>query len=208
MASPKDAHWAADITGLKAETITTLARRMAAKRTLITIAWSLQRADHGEQSYWMAITLAAMLGQVGLPGGGFGYGYSAVATVGNPVLSYSPGPPWTVVPTRLRMSFRLPRIADLLLNPNAEFDYNGRRATYPDIRLIYWVGGNVFHHHQDLNRLLRAWQKPETVIVHEPVVDAHGAPRGYHPPGHDPRSNATIWSARPATALWWPINRR
>lgn len=164
---PKDAKWAADVTGLAAETIVRLARRMAAKRTLITIAWSLQRADHGEQTYWMAVTLAAVLGQIGLPGGGFGYGYASVATVGNPAsrigwatLDRCAYPVDDVIPVA--------RIADLLLHPNAEFDYNGQRATYPDIRLVYWVGGNVFHHHQDLNRLLRAWQKPATVIVHEP----------------------------------------
>ena len=164
---PKDAHWAAGITGLKAETITTLARRMAARRTLITLAWSLQRADHGEQTYWMAITLAAILGQIGLPGGGFGYGYSSVATVGNSTSRI----PWATLDRcahPVEDVIPVARIADLLLNPNAEFDYNGRRATYPDIRLVYWVGGNVFHHHQDLNRLLRAWQKPETIIVHEP----------------------------------------
>ena len=40
--------------------------------------------------------------------------------------------------------------------------------TYPDIRLVYWCGGNPFHHHQDLNRLIEAWRRPETVIVHEP----------------------------------------
>jgi biotin/methionine sulfoxide reductase len=34
--------------------------------------------------------------------------------------------------------------------------------------LVYWCGGNPFHKIQDLNRLLRAWQKPETVIIHEP----------------------------------------
>ena len=27
--------------------------------------------------------------------------------------------------------------------------------------------GDPFHHHQDLNRLRQAWQKPETIIVHE-----------------------------------------
>ena len=32
-------------------TIRALAREMAAKRTLITVAWALQRADHGEQPY-------------------------------------------------------------------------------------------------------------------------------------------------------------
>ena len=59
------------------------------------------------------------------------------------------------------------RIADMLLDPGGSYEFNGRRYTYPDIRLIYWAGGNPFHHHQDLNRLQRAWQKPETVIVHE-----------------------------------------
>ena len=33
---------------------------------------------------------------------------------------------------------------------------------------MYWAGGNPFHHHQDLNRLRRAFARPETVIVHEP----------------------------------------
>ena len=59
------------------------------------------------------------------------------------------------------------RIADMLLDPGESYEFNGRRYSYPDIRLVYWAGGNPFHHHQDLNRLQRAWQKPETVIVHE-----------------------------------------
>jgi biotin/methionine sulfoxide reductase len=64
------------------------------------------------------------------------------------------------------------RICDMLLEPGAPFDYNGRRLHYPDIRLVYWCGGNPFHHHQDLNRLVQAWQRPETVIVHEPWWNA------------------------------------
>ena len=40
--------------------------------------------------------------------------------------------------------------------------------TYPDIRLVHWAGGNPFHHHQDLLRLRRAFQRPDTVVVHEP----------------------------------------
>ena len=48
---PKDADWAAPITGVPADTIRALARRMAATRTMLTASWSLQRADHGEQPY-------------------------------------------------------------------------------------------------------------------------------------------------------------
>src|SRR5262245_21321289 len=57
----KDADWAAGITGVAAATIRDLARRAAGTRSMITCSWSLQRAHHGEQPYWAAITLAAML---------------------------------------------------------------------------------------------------------------------------------------------------
>ena len=57
---------------------------MAAARTLVTVTWSLQRADHGEQPVWAGLALAAMLGQIGLPGGGFGHGYGSMGDVGAP----------------------------------------------------------------------------------------------------------------------------
>jgi len=165
--TPKNAEWAADICDVPAQAIRELARRMASKRTLITLAWSLQRGDHGEQPYWMAAVLAAMLGQIGLPGGGVGYGYAAEASIGNPVrrlggltLPQDDNPVDTFIPVA--------RIADMLLGPGEPFDYDGRTLRYPDIKLVYWCGGNPFHHHQDLNRLVDAWQRPDTVIVHEP----------------------------------------
>jgi biotin/methionine sulfoxide reductase len=164
---PKDAAWAAAITDIPADTIRALARRMAAVRTLITVSWSVQRADHGEQPYWAAITLAALLGQIGLPGGGFGFGYGATSAQGNPLprmpqIKLSPGE------NAVKITIPVARFTDMLLNPGAPYDFNGRRQTYPHIRLVYWCGGNPFHKVQDLNRLLRAWQKPETIIVHDP----------------------------------------
>ena len=50
---------------------------MTSRRTLVTVSWSLQRADHGEQPFWMGVALAAMTGSMGRPGGGFGSGYGA-----------------------------------------------------------------------------------------------------------------------------------
>jgi biotin/methionine sulfoxide reductase len=55
----------------------------------------------------------------------------------------------------------------MMVHPNESFSYNGGEYRYPDIRLLYWAGGNPFHHHQDLNRLRLAWRKPATVIFHE-----------------------------------------
>lgn len=162
----KDPAWAAAITGIEAGRIASLARRMASKRTMIMMSWSLQRAEHGEQPYWMAITLAAMLGQIGLPGGGFGFGYGSVNGIGFPVGKMS----WPSLPqgeNAIADYIPVARIADMLLDPGGPYDFNGAKRTYPDIRLVYWAGGNPFHHHQDLNRLRRAWRRPETVIVHE-----------------------------------------
>lgn len=163
---PKDPDWAAAITGIRADEIRALSRRLTEGRVLISLSWSLQRADHGEQPYWMGTVLAAMIGQIGLPGGGVAYGLAAEHGNGNPdpqLRWASVGRPENPVKTFIPVA----RIADMLLNPGAEYDYNGQRLTYPDIRLIHWAGGNPFHHHQDLNRLRRAWAKPETVVVNE-----------------------------------------
>jgi biotin/methionine sulfoxide reductase len=164
---PKDADWAASITEVPAETIRALARRMASTRTMLSCSWSLQRADHGEQPYWALILLASALGQIGLPGGGFGFGYGSSTGIADPPLAFAvPMMEGLANPTKLAIPAA--RIADCLLNPNSVYDYNGRKHIYPDIKLVYWAGGNPFHHHQDINRLRRAWQKPETIIVHEP----------------------------------------
>jgi biotin/methionine sulfoxide reductase len=163
----KDAAWAGPVCGIEPEAIRRLARRMAAARTLVTVTWSLQRTRHGEQPVWAGLALAAMLGQIGLPGGGFGHGYGSMGDVGGesplrrlPTLRQGHNPVRTFIPVA--------RIADMLLRPGAGYDYDGQRRTYPDIRLVYWAGGNPFHHHQDLGRLRTAFGRPDTVVVHEP----------------------------------------
>ncbi len=55
----------------------------------------------------------------------------------------------------------------MLLHPGETYEFDGQQRRYPDIRLVYWAGGNAFHHHQDINRLCEAWRRPETVVVHE-----------------------------------------
>lgn len=162
----KDASWGAAITGISEERVLRLASEIVENRTTMNVAWSLQRARHGEQPYWALITLAAMAGQIGLPGGGFGVGYGAVNSVGTAQTRMG-GPTFPQGRNGVSDFIPVARITDLLTRPGESFDYNGQSHTYPDIRLVYWAGGNPFHHHQDLNGLLTAWQRPETVIVHE-----------------------------------------
>ncbi len=163
---PKDAAWASGITGIAADEIVALARRMAGGRTLIVVAHALQRAEHGEQPVWMAAVLAAMLGQIGLPGGGYNYALGSLANYGRRENAVPLG---ALPQGRNGVADFIPvaRIADMLLNPGTGLDYDGRHLTYPEIRLVYWAGGNPFHHHQDIGRLRRAFARPDTVVVHE-----------------------------------------
>ncbi|KUI20062.1 molybdopterin guanine dinucleotide-containing S/N-oxide reductase [Mycobacterium sp. GA-2829] len=169
--APKSPQWAAERSGLAADEIAALARRMAAHRTIVTVSWSLQRVRHGEQAPWMGLTLAAMLGQIGLPGGGFGHGYGSMNEPGLPPLRCGlPRLPQGINPVTTFIP--VAAVSDMLLHPGEEFDYNGMRLTYPDIRCVYWAGGNPFHHHQNIPRLRRALGRVDTVVVHDPYWTA------------------------------------
>ncbi|SMC71589.1 molybdopterin-dependent oxidoreductase [Rhizobium sp. RU36D] len=158
--------WAETISGVSAAATTALARDMAATRTMLNVSWAMQRASHGEQPFWMVVTLASLLGQIGKPGGGFGVGYGAANLVGSSHRRIK-GPTFSQGRNTVPDFIPVARIADMLLDPGGAFTYNGIDYRYPDIKLVYWAGGNPFHHHQDLGRLEQAWARPDTVIVNE-----------------------------------------
>lgn len=164
---PKTPAWAEAICEIPAGRIVALARLMAASRTMVTVTWSLQRTQYGEQPLWAALALAAFLGQIGLPGGGYSNGYGSMNKPGlSPAPFKLPSLPQGVNPVRAFAP--VARVTDLLTRPGEEFTYDGGRFVYPDIRLVYWAGGNPFHHHQDLFRLRAALGRADTVVVHDP----------------------------------------
>ena len=120
---PKDAEWASQISGISADIIRDLAVRMTGMRTLINLSWSTQRQDHGDLSFWMGAVLAAILGQIGLPGGG-GYGYGATNAIGRakaPVVK----PALQRINNQVSDFIPVARIADMLLKPGEFYDYDG-----------------------------------------------------------------------------------
>ena len=163
---PCTPEWASNITSIPVEIIKWLAEEISKNKTMISISWSLQRASAGEQPLWMGITLASMLGHIGTEGGGIGFGYSSVNSTGDVFKKI----PWKSLPqgkNKIKDFIPVARITDMLEKPNELFQYDGQKLKYPNIKLIYWAGGNPFHHHQDLNRLVKAWQIPKTIIVNE-----------------------------------------
>lgn len=158
--------WAAAITGLDAQRIADLAREMTRHRTMVNISWSIQRARQGEQAYWATVALTALLGQIGTPGGGLGFGYACTNLAGAVRKAFS-GPRLPAGENAVDSVIPVARLSDMLLHPGETYEFDGQQRRYPDIRLVYWAGGNAFHHHQDINRLCEAWRRPETVVVHE-----------------------------------------
>ena len=176
----KTPQWASKITGISEKDIELLAKLFAKGKTTLMGGWAIQRMDSGEQSHWMMVTLACMIGQIGQEGGGFTFS-GHYSNIGAPAAT---GPGLSAFPINFKNTKDIPwvnkkskyipvaRIADMLLNPGEKFDYNGKKLTYPDIKMIYWAGGNPFHHHQDVNKLIKAWQKPESIIFIEPYWTA------------------------------------
>lgn len=163
---PKDADWASELSEIPADDIRTLARKMVEKRSIVSVSWSLTRSHHGEQPYWMAITLAAMLGQIGLEGGGVAFGFSAENSIGGDT-RLTPGAELPKGRNAVGRHIPVARITELLEKPGQDHQYDGETLQFPDIKVVWWSGGNPYHHHQDLNRLAQAWQKPDTIIVND-----------------------------------------
>ena len=172
--TPKTPEWAAEISGVPAEAIRELAHQMRDKRSMLMGGWGIQRAQYGEQVHWAMVTLAALCGHIGLPGGGFGFTYhysnGGAATSEGPALPGISALPAGVKPIEdkdNKASQRIPlaRITDCLLHPGKVIDYNGMKITYPDLRLVFWSGGNPFAQQEDINGLVKAWKRAETTIV-------------------------------------------
>jgi biotin/methionine sulfoxide reductase len=163
----KSAAWAAPICDLPEARIKALALALPGARSLVSLAWGLQRAHRGEQPLMAGLlALACVLGQIGQPGTGYAFGYGSLTSVGR-ASKLMPWPSLPRVPNPVSDFIPVARIADALLHPGKPYAYNGQTRAYPDLKLVWWCGGNPFHHHQDLGRLEEAWTRPETVIVNE-----------------------------------------
>ena len=198
----KTAEWAAPICDIEADVIRKLAHDLVRSKSMISMAWGLQRAEYGEQPIWAGLALAAMIGQIGQPGTGYGFGYGSTTPVGRASRLI----PWPSVPQgRNPVDDFIPvaRIADMLLHPGDTYRFDGQDRTYPDIRLVWWTGGNPFHHHQDLNRLEDAWTRPETVIVNDHSWTATARRADIVLPATTPLERTDIMMNRRDPTLLW-----
>ena len=169
---PKTPAWASKVSGVPEAKIIELAHDLASHRTMIMEGWGIQRIDFGEQSHWMGFALASVLGQIGLPGGGIGTNYQ-YSNGGCPLckgpflggISASVKPVKPVTKPWKGGTLPVARIADSLVEPGKVIDFNGKKVTLPDLKFIFWAGGNPFAHQPDTNRLRKGWKHPDTIVV-------------------------------------------
>jgi anaerobic dimethyl sulfoxide reductase subunit A len=162
----KTPEWAAPITGVDARTIRQLAVEFAtAKPAQLIQGLGPQRHAYGELSVWGGIVLAAMTGNIGILGGGWGGGQSsrnntlpvdvALPAGANPVRKRIPVYRWTDA---------LVRAPELTAADGIE---HGPLAT--NIKFIWNLAGNALvNQHGDINRtaeLLRDERLARCIVV-------------------------------------------
>ncbi|WP_261815482.1 trimethylamine-N-oxide reductase TorA [Vibrio gallicus] len=173
----KTPEWAAQICGVPADKIREFARMLVKGRTQILFGWCIQRQEHGEQPYWMGAVLAAMIGQIGLPGGGVSYGHH-YSGIGVPSTGFgAPGAfPLNIdkgqEPKHTNKDFKqyssvipVSRWVDSLLEPGKKIQANGKEVTLPGFKMMVISGNNPWHHHQDRNKMKKAFKNLQTLVT-------------------------------------------
>ncbi len=171
---PKTPSWAEARTGVPADIIASLAREYAATKPAALIpGFAPGRTAHGEQYHRAASVLAAMTGNVGVPGGGAG--------------GFERPPVGPMVP---------PSFTDLLEGTSYEarlktLDVRGRLRNQPhgcclwdailqgtaggyptDIKMAYVAFSNPLNQFPHVNKGIEALKKLESVVVHDQFMTA------------------------------------
>ena len=150
---PKTPDWAEAITGMPAATIRRLAIEFASsKPAALQTGYAPGRTAHGEQFHRAAYALAAMTGNVGVPGGNSGTSNGATGRSGIRTL------PAGANPIQARVASSL--MADLLAR--------GRAGGYPaDIKMIYSSAGDLFNQCPNVNKTVAALDGLELFVAQD-----------------------------------------
>jgi len=159
---PKTPEWAEAITGVPRETIARIAKEYATQRPgMLYQGYGMQRRAYGEQVVRAGCVLAALTGNVGVPGGWAG-GMALQAKDG--------GPLWNVFPTASNpVKASIPSFlwTEAILRGKEmgpELGVRGVQKLDNNIKLIYAVASNLLaNQHANLNRTAKILQDESLV---------------------------------------------
>jgi anaerobic dimethyl sulfoxide reductase subunit A len=147
---PKTPEWAAEITGIPAETIRRLAIEFATtKPAALQAGYAAGRTVYGEQFHRAAYALAAITGNVGISGGSSGVSNGATGRGKMKNLPIGTNP--------IQSKVASPLLADLLAR--------GTAGGYPaDIRMIYSSGGDLFNQCPNAGKIAASLDQVEFIV--------------------------------------------
>lgn len=173
--TPKTPAWAEAITGVPAATIIGVARDYATCKPAALLAGIAPgRTAYGEQYHRIAITLAAMTGNVGVHGGdaagrsweslvgGFPYRIAPVGSAENPVDSRAPRPPKGAPPWYRASRVHYCDIPDFIMS--------GKKGGYPaDCKLMAIINCSYVNAFPNINKIVKALKsdKLEFIFIQE-----------------------------------------
>lgn len=181
---PKTPTWAETITGVPASLIEELAREYARiKPAALMAGIAPGRSAYGEQYHRAASTLAAMTGNIGIPGGSAGgrcwesgswypykmtYGVSYRPEDGiNPVEESSSGATAQPGMPTYASTSGIHRVLA------GDFIIKGKAGGYPaDLKLAFITNSNFLNQYPNINKFKKALQKLEFIVVLEQVMTA------------------------------------
>lgn len=174
--TPKTPQWAENITGISARTILRIAREYGSiKPAMLYQGYGMQRRAYGEQPVLGGCVLAAIAGNVGIPGG-WASGIALQADDG--------GPFWNVFPTgRNPVQERIPVFlwTEAVLRGREmgpEDGVVGAERLQNNIRLIWCVASNILiNQHADVNRSAKIL-KDESLVEFIAFQDQFMTPSG------------------------------
>jgi DmsA/YnfE family anaerobic dimethyl sulfoxide reductase A subunit len=151
----KTPEWAEPFCGVPAATIRRLAIDFGtSKPAAIQCGYAPGRTAYGEQFHRAAYALAAITGNVGIPGGNSG---SSNGATPNGIGRLTAG----ANPANARVAS--PLLADLLTR--------GRAGGYPaDIKMIYAVAGDLVNQCGNVNKTVAAMERLEFMVVHDHFI--------------------------------------
>jgi anaerobic dimethyl sulfoxide reductase subunit A len=166
---PKSPSWAEKITSIPKDTITRIARAYATTRpAMLYQGYGMQRRAYGETAVMGGCVLAAITGNIGIPGG-WASGIALQADEG--------GPQWNVFPTGSNpIKAKIPSFlwSEAVLRGNqmtGEEGVTGVDKLDSNIKLIYAVASNaIVNQHANINRTAKILEDKSLVeffVVHE-----------------------------------------
>jgi DmsA/YnfE family anaerobic dimethyl sulfoxide reductase A subunit len=149
---PKTPAWAEQRTGAPSATIFQLAREYARQKpAALCTGWAAGRTAYGEQFHRAANVLAAMTGNIGIPGGFVSGGTDSMA------MGSLRGLPIPKSPT--------PRVhvCDLY-----DLFLQGKSGGFPsDIKVLYITGCNFLNQWPNINKGKEALKCPDLIVIHD-----------------------------------------